>query len=87
VRVVAVKAEPPVVADADDAGGTDDSRLSPRERDILRLVARGMTNPEIAAALNLSEHTVKRHVANILTKLNLSTRAAAASYAARRNLA
>jgi len=86
VRVVAVMAEPPVVADADDAGGTDDSRLSPRERDILRLVARGMTNPEIAAALNLSEHTVKRHVANILTKLDLSTRAAAASYAARRNL-
>jgi pimeloyl-ACP methyl ester carboxylesterase/DNA-binding CsgD family transcriptional regulator len=86
VRIVAVKAEPPVVADADEASTADDSRLSPRERDILRLVARGMTNPEIAATTKLSEHTVKRHVANILTKLDLSTRAAAASYAARRNL-
>src|SRR5579884_2379598 len=58
------------------------NRLSPREREILRHLARGRTNPEIAAALTLSEHTVKRHVANILTKLDLPTRSAAASFAA-----
>src|SRR5207244_8181814 len=53
-------------------------RLSSREKEILTLVARGLTNPAIAARLSLSEHTVKRHVANILLKLDLSTRSAAA---------
>ncbi|MEO9191442.1 MAG: alpha/beta fold hydrolase [Acetobacteraceae bacterium] len=57
--------------------------LSPRERAILERVARGHTNPEIAASLSLSEHTVKRHVANILLKLDLPTRAAAAALHAR----
>ena len=42
------------------------AQLSPREREVLVVVARGMTNAEIAGALELSEHTVKRHVANIL---------------------
>jgi DNA-binding NarL/FixJ family response regulator len=62
-------------------------RLSPREREILTLIARGLTNPEIASTLKLSEHTVKRHVANILTKLDLSTRSAAATFAAQHGLA
>jgi len=61
--------------------------LSAREREVLGLVARGLSNPAIAAELLLSEHTVKRHVANILTKLNLPTRAAAAAFAARAGLA
>jgi pimeloyl-ACP methyl ester carboxylesterase/DNA-binding CsgD family transcriptional regulator len=60
--------------------------LSAREREILRLVARGLSNPAIAAELALSEHTVKRHVANILVKLNLPTRAAASAAAARAGL-
>jgi len=60
--------------------------LSAREREILRLVARGLSNPAIAAELALSEHTVKRHVTNILVKLNLPTRAAAAALAARAGL-
>ena len=60
------------------SGSTGLQRLSARERQVLGLVAHGMTNPEIAAALALSEHTVKRHVANILLKLELPTRAAAA---------
>ena len=51
----------------------------PREREILALVARGMSNPEIAATLSLSEHTANRHVANILLKLDLKSRAAAAA--------
>jgi pimeloyl-ACP methyl ester carboxylesterase/DNA-binding CsgD family transcriptional regulator len=60
--------------------------LSPREREILRFIAQGMTNPEIAGTLSLSEHTVKRHVANILMKLDLPTRAAASALAVREEL-
>lgn len=53
--------------------------LSAREREVLALVAEGRSNGAIAQRLKLSEHTVKRHVANILLKLNLPTRAAAAA--------
>ena len=60
--------------------------LSGREREVLCLVARGLSNAAIADALGLSEHTVKRHVANILDKLDLPTRAAAAAAAARAGL-
>jgi DNA-binding CsgD family transcriptional regulator len=62
------------------------AQLSPREREVLVVVARGMTNAEIAAALELSEHTVKRHVANILTKLDLANRSAAAAFAVQHGL-
>ena len=61
-------------------------QLSPREREVLVVVARGMTNAEIAAVLDLSEHTVKRHVANILTKLDLANRSAAAVFAVQHGL-
>jgi DNA-binding NarL/FixJ family response regulator len=60
--------------------------LSRRELEVLDLVAQGLTNREIAARLVLSEHTVNRHVANILRKLGLSSRAAAASLAGRYGL-
>jgi len=63
------------------------SALSVRELEVLRLVARGESNRSIAAELGVSEFTIKRHVQNILTKLALPTRAAAASYAARIGLA
>ena len=53
---------------------------------MLRLVATGMNNKEIASTLVLSEHTVHRHVANILRKLAQSSRAAAATTAARAGL-
>jgi DNA-binding CsgD family transcriptional regulator len=65
----------------------DETGLSPREREILALVARGLSNKLIAAELTLSEHTVHRHVANILVKLRLSSRTAAAAHAVRHGLA
>jgi DNA-binding CsgD family transcriptional regulator len=60
--------------------------LTPRELDVLRLVAQGLSNADIAQQLVLSEHTVHRHLANILRKLNLSSRAAAAAWAVRTGL-
>ncbi len=62
------------------------SQLSGRETEVLALVAQGLTNHEIAERLVLSEHTVHRHVTNILRKLRLPSRAAAASLAARHGL-
>ena len=55
--------------------------LSPRELQVLRLIARGATNKSIAAEFVLSERTVDRHVSNILAKLQVSSRAAATAYA------
>jgi DNA-binding NarL/FixJ family response regulator len=60
--------------------------LSARELEVLRLVATGATNRAIAERLVLSERTVDRHVSNILTKLGVSTRAAATAYAFERQL-
>jgi ATP/maltotriose-dependent transcriptional regulator MalT len=59
----------------------DDHGLSRRELEVLRLVAAGRTNREIAATLVLSEHTVARHVQNIFRKLGVSSRTAAAAFA------
>jgi len=61
----------------------EDSPLTSRETEVLRLVATGMSNREIATTLVLSDHTVHRHVANILRKLSQPSRAAAATQAAR----
>jgi LuxR family maltose regulon positive regulatory protein len=61
-------------------------RLTKREIAVLALAAQGLTNREIAARLCRSEHTVHRHVANILAKLGLPSRAAAASFAAKYHL-
>ncbi len=60
--------------------------LSERELDVLRLVAQGLSNKEIADSLGLSEHTVKTHLANILEKLHLRSRAHAAAYAVQAGL-
>jgi len=55
--------------------------LSARELEVLRLVAAGKSNREIAAALVISEHTVARHVQNIFAKLRISSRTAATAFA------
>ena len=60
--------------------------LSQREVEVLRLVAQGLPNREIAETLCLSEHTVKSHLANILDKLQLRSRAHAAAYAVQAGL-
>jgi DNA-binding NarL/FixJ family response regulator len=60
--------------------------LSAREAEVVRLVARGQTNREIAAALGISERTVDRHVSNILAKLDVSSRAAATAFAVEHGL-
>lgn len=60
--------------------------LSPREVEVLRLVAAGRTNSAIAAELFLSEKTVARHLSNIFTKLGVGSRTAAARYAFERGL-
>ncbi len=61
-------------------------RLTPRENDVLRLIAQGRSNKEIARDLTLSEKTVKTHVSSILQKLQLADRTQAALYAVRHNL-
>ncbi len=61
-------------------------RLTPREIEVLRLVAQGLSDKESAARLKLSEHTIHRHVGNILTKTGLPSRAAAVAQAARNGL-
>ena len=66
---------------AGDAAG-----LSARELEVLRLVAAGKTNHAIAAELFLSDRTVERHVSNILTKLDVGSRTAAAAYAFERGI-
>jgi DNA-binding CsgD family transcriptional regulator len=70
-----------------EATDTPLGELSERELEVLSLVAEGLTNQDIAQHLVLSEHTVNRHVANILRKLGLPSRAAASTLAGRYGLA
>ena len=62
------------------------AQLSPRELDVLRLIARGHTNAEIAEVLHLSEGTVRNHVSSIFSKLDVPDRTQAAILAIRYGL-
>lgn len=73
------------LVDDGDRVGTS-AVLSPRELEVLRLVAAGQTNREIAGQLTLSEHTARRHLQNIFAKLDVPSRAAATAYAFRHHL-
>jgi DNA-binding CsgD family transcriptional regulator len=77
-----IKGPPPPASDPD--AGLDE--LSEREREVLGLVAQGLNDAQIAELLVISPHTVHRHIANILAKLRLPTRSAAAARAARAGL-
>ncbi|MEF9387139.1 response regulator transcription factor [Ralstonia solanacearum species complex bacterium KE056] len=68
------------------AAAVSADRLTPRERDIVRGLARGESNKEIARALDVAESTVKIHVQNILKKLNLTSRVQVAVYAVEHGL-
>lgn len=65
---------------------TPSATLTDRERDVLRLLATGKTNKEIAGALAIAENTVKNHLKNILEKLHLENRVQAATFALREGL-
>jgi ATP/maltotriose-dependent transcriptional regulator MalT len=65
---------------------TDSGPLSEREREILRLVADGLSDVEISQRLVVSPHTVHRHMANVRSKLRQPSRAAAVAHAAREGL-
>ncbi len=71
---------------ADERTSVPTPRLTERELEVLRLVAQGMSNREIAGELYISENTVKNHVRNILEKLHLHTRMEAVMYAVREKL-
>lgn len=59
----------------------DDVRMTPREQEVVGLIAEGLSNKQIAARLALSEHTVKSHVRNVMEKLALHTRLQIAAWA------
>jgi DNA-binding CsgD family transcriptional regulator len=77
----------PALAELDRLAGTAPRGLSPRELEVLRHLAGGRTNRDIAEELGISERTVDRHVSNLYTKLDVSTRAAATAWAFEHGLA
>jgi two-component system NarL family response regulator len=76
---------PPALAQrlASRVGAPD---VSDREREVLQLIARGKANKEIAAALGISEETVKRHASNLFVKMGVADRAQATSEGIRRGI-
>jgi len=63
-----------------------EEKLSPKERDVLELVTRGLTNKEIGNKLGITENTVKNHLKNILDKLHLENRVQAATFALKKKI-
>jgi len=69
-----------------ERGGSPGGQLTPREREVLRLMADGLSNKEIAARLGISDHTAKFHVASIMGKLGAASRTGAVTMALRSGL-
>ena len=82
----AFSSSPPVPDDAPAADHADLDRLTARERDVLRLIARGYTYREVAGELFISGRTVETHVSSVLRKLQLSNRRELSRWAADRRL-
>ena len=86
-RVFEALGAAPALADLDGGAAGSSHGLSPRELEVLHHVVGGRTNREIADQLGISERTVDRHVSNLYTKLDVSTRAAATAWAYEHDLA
>ena len=89
-QVIAYALAPPEPAPAALAEGEAVARpadpLTPREREVAALVARGLTDAQLAEALVIGRRTAEKHVANCLGKLGLATRAGLAAWAVERDL-
>ena len=70
---------------ADESAAIDSVRMTAREREVIDLIAEGLSNKEIAARLEIAAHTVKSHVRNIMEKLALHTRLQIAAYSYRQD--
>jgi DNA-binding NarL/FixJ family response regulator len=68
------------------APASNGASLTPRELEVLRMIADGLANKQIAARLSISEHTVKFHIGSVFAKMHASTRAEAVMIGARRGL-
>ncbi len=75
-----------IIADASDSTRSSRSRLTPREREILQLLAEGKSNKEVANLLNISVNTAEAHRANIMLKLDFHSLAELVMYAIRNNI-
>ncbi len=74
-----------VVVSSGGANDHEDVRMTPREREVISLIAEGLSNKAIANRLHISVHTVKSHLRNIMEKLTLSSRLQIAAYAHKRD--
>ena len=86
VRTCSTRPSPPGCSSACARGPEEDeliARLTPQEREVLLLLADGMTNRQIASRLYLAEKTIKNYVTSILSKMGMARRTEAAVYAAR----
>jgi DNA-binding NarL/FixJ family response regulator len=70
---------------ADESAAIESVRMTARERQVIDLIAEGLSNKEIAARLEIAAHTVKSHVRNIMEKLALHTRLQIAAYSNRQD--
>jgi DNA-binding NarL/FixJ family response regulator len=85
-RALAADADALVIAPRGQTPGSDTEPLTPREQEVLELLAEGLSNRSIAARLAISEHTVKFHVSSICAKLGADNRTDAVRRAVRQGL-